>query len=63
MRCTGGSVGKGVGVIVGAGVAVGPPGVMVGIGVGGGVDNAWHAASTKTAHSQSIFLIEFMQTL
>ncbi len=62
MRTTGGSVGKGVGVIVGVGVRVGPPGVIDGIAVGIGAGNGWHAAKIKTTDSQINFFRECMET-
>ena len=51
-----------MGVIVGVGVSVGPPGVMDGIAVGIGAGNGWHAAKRKIADNQINFFREGMET-
>jgi hypothetical protein len=41
------------------GVGVGPA-VAVGVDVGGGVGNAWHADRARMANNQTIFVVFFM---
>ena len=56
-------MGKGVGVIVGLGVRVGPPGVIVAVAVGAAAGAAWHAEITNRIPSQTSFFVKVMGAL
>ena len=53
-------MGRGVGVMVGLGVRVGPPGVMVAVAVGTAVGMFWQAVIINKSHRQASFRVNFM---
>ena len=49
--------------MVGLGVRVGPPGVIVAVAMGTAVGMFWHAVTVSRTHRQASFCVKFMGTL